>query len=89
MAPLVTMCYKAARYPNSLQWGRWEGLKDVLCSKSKGIIHQNSHNVHNNQPVTANTFSFLLLGCEHSFNILENRHVKKGYMELYVKKGII
>lgn len=40
--------------------------------------------MYNNQAVATNTLSFLL-GCRHPFNILENQHVKKGYMEFYFK----
>ncbi len=29
---------------------------------------------------------FFLLGCRHPFNILENQHVKKGYMEFSFKR---
>lgn len=44
--------------------------------------------VQNKQAVATNTL-FFLLGCRHPFNILENQHVKKGYMEFYFKKGIV
>lgn len=32
---------------------------------------------------------FFYLGCRHPFNILENQHVKKGYMEFYFMRVLL
>lgn len=44
--------------------------------------------IYNKQSQSLQTH-FFYLGCRHSFNILENQHVKKGYMEFYFKRVLL